>query len=75
MRLGLDRLFGPDDADARPDGRWLGRYLGLTILLAVIVVVRRPDAVTNPQFWAEDSTIYFWQHLTLGFSGSGLGRA
>lgn len=30
------------------------------VLLSVgILVVRRPDAVTHPQFWAEDGTVYF----------------
>lgn len=70
MLFGLDRLFGSDDTDAAPVEPWLLRYLGLTFLVAAIIVARRPDAVTNPQFWAEDSTIYFLQHLTLGFWGS-----
>lgn len=65
-----DRLFGGAEPVPGPSHRWLRRYLGVAALLAAIIVARRPDAVTNPQFWAEDSTIYFWQHLTLGFWGS-----
>jgi hypothetical protein len=41
-------------------GRGRAPALGLYLLLAVAVVVaRRPDAVLNPQFWAEDGTVWF----------------
>jgi hypothetical protein len=61
-----DRLFGGTEPIPGPSRRWLVRYLGVTALLAGIIVVRRPDAVTNPQFWAEDGYI-FSENLTLGF--------
>jgi hypothetical protein len=65
-----DRLFGADEARSEPVRRWLVRYLVVAALLAAIIVVRRRDAVTNPQFWAEDSVIYFWENLRLGFRGA-----
>src|SRR5262249_7467223 len=65
-----DRLFGGTEPGPGPSRRWLLRYLGVAALLASIIVARRPDAVTNPQFWAEDSVIYFWENLRLGFWGA-----
>jgi hypothetical protein len=52
---------------SEPARRWLPRYLGVAVLLAGIVAARRPDAVTNPQFWAEDGYVYFYENLVLGF--------
>ncbi|HKA30914.1 MAG TPA: hypothetical protein VKH82_16145 [Candidatus Binatia bacterium] len=63
-----DRLFGVPTSQHEPDRRWLLRYLGVTALLVAIIVARRPDAVTNPQFWAEDGYVYFLENLTLGFT-------
>jgi hypothetical protein len=68
MPLALaDRLFGGTEPIPGPSRHWLLRYLGVTALLAAIIVVRRPDAVTNPQFWAEDGYVFFYENLTLGF--------
>jgi hypothetical protein len=49
-----DRLFAADEPPSRPGRWWLARYLGVTLLLATIVALRRIDAITIPQFWAED---------------------
>jgi len=65
-----DRLFGEQSSETGPHRRWLPRYLGVATLLAAIIVARRLDAVTNPQFWAEDGYIYFFENLTLGFGHS-----
>jgi hypothetical protein len=62
-----DRLFGGAEPILDPPRRWLLRYLGVAAMLATIIVARRPDAVTNPQFWAEDGYIFFYENLTLGF--------
>src|SRR4029077_13188771 len=62
-----DRLFGEQASETGPQRRWLLRYLGGATVLAAIIVARRPDAVTNPQFWAEDGYIFFFENLTLGF--------
>jgi hypothetical protein len=62
-----DRLFGEQASDAGPRRRWLLRYLGVATILVAIIIARRPDAVTNPQFWAEDGYVYFFENLTLGF--------
>jgi hypothetical protein len=37
----------------------VGRWAALACLILILLVLRRPDAVINPQFWAEDGTIYF----------------
>lgn len=31
----------------------------LFLFLALLITVRRPDAITNPQFWAEDGSIWY----------------
>jgi len=36
-------------------------------ILALIIVGRRPDVLTNPQFWAEDGSVFFQDNLTVGF--------
>lgn len=46
---------------------WVARYLGAAVLVAAVIVARRPDAVTMPQFWAEDGSIFFKENLLLGF--------
>src|SRR5262249_7967259 len=51
-------------ASAEP---WLARYLVLAAVLAAVMILRRPDAILNPQFWAEDGKIFFSEQLTLGF--------
>jgi hypothetical protein len=40
-------------------GRGLLAPLLLTALGALVVISRRPDALTNPQFWAEDGKLWF----------------
>jgi hypothetical protein len=65
LRLG-DALFGRED-DANQSAAWRLKYLAVAMLLAAIIVGRRLDAITNPQFWAEDGYIYFVQNAMLGF--------
>src|SRR5262245_24553384 len=62
-----DTLFGRDDDVSDEPRRWLLRYLGVAAMLAAVIVARRPDMITNPQFWGEDGFIFFQQNLTLGF--------
>src|SRR5262245_24303691 len=45
-----------NDALATP---W--RFIWVFLLILTILVMRRPDAVYNPQFWAEDATVFFKQ--------------
>ena len=61
----VERLFG--DSTPGPARRWMLWYAGVATLLAALIVARRPDAVTRPQFWAEDGYVFFYQNLTLGF--------
>lgn len=41
-----------------PKKRWLF-FILLIIFSTSIVILRRPDAVTNPQFYAEDGTLWY----------------
>jgi hypothetical protein len=41
-----------------------GRFLALFALVFVLLVLRRPDTITNPQFWAEDALIFFFGQIT-----------
>jgi hypothetical protein len=43
-----------------------GRFVLLASALFVVLALRRPDALLNPQFWAEDGTVYFSQALIGG---------
>lgn len=53
-----------------PEARWLCRgtlapWIGVALVL-LILFVRKPDAFTNPQFWAEDGSLFFTQQVQLG---------
>lgn len=55
---------------AMRQARWLceGRlapWIGVALVLG-IVFVRKPDAFLNPQFWAEDGSIFFARQVVLG---------
>ena len=63
-------LFGPAPGEAQTRRRWGLRYATVACVLALIFVARRPDAVTNPQFWEEDGFVFFYQNLMLGFWGA-----
>src|SRR5215475_14588749 len=67
LLAGADALFGPHDDVSGAPPPWLLRYLGVAAILAALIVGRRPDMITNPQFWGEDGFIYFQQNLLLGF--------
>jgi hypothetical protein len=47
---------------------WTLRFLALWLFIFIALFLRRPDALTNSQFWAEDALVFFAQQLTLGFS-------
>jgi hypothetical protein len=49
-------------------GAW--RFFGLFALNIVLLMLRRPDAITNPQFWAEDGHVFFRDQILYGFWGS-----
>ena len=54
-------------AGTADEPRWLWRYLATAALIAGVVCARRMDAITNPQFWAEDGCLFFLENATLGF--------
>jgi hypothetical protein len=47
---------------------WALRLVALWLFIFIALFLRRPDALTNSQFWAEDALVFFSQQLTLGFS-------
>jgi hypothetical protein len=40
------------------------RFLALFTLILVLLILRRPGAITNPQFWAEDGRVFFFDQIT-----------
>jgi hypothetical protein len=66
MRV-VDHLFGAEEPATGQAGRWLARYLAVAAVLALVLFCRRPDSILNPQFWAEDGSVLFYEQLTLGF--------
>lgn len=46
-------------AAVAPTLRTAGRWAGLTLLFAAIVISRRPDALLHPQFYAEDGQAWY----------------
>jgi hypothetical protein len=40
-------------------------WIGVALVL-LILFIRKPDAFLNPQFWAEDGSIFFTQQVLLG---------
>ena len=51
-----------------PAGAW--RFLSLFAINIVLLMLRRPDAVANPQFWAEDGVVFFRDQIVHGAWGS-----
>jgi hypothetical protein len=66
----LRRLVG-DDGSSEPAGRSdLRRFVLVAIVLALVIVLRKPQALLHAQFRAEDGNVFFWEQLTLGFWGA-----
>ena len=59
--------FGTGEAPVEVDVKSVGKYIVVSLILALVLVARRFDAISNPQFWAEDGTIYFRENLLYGF--------
>jgi hypothetical protein len=41
-------------------------YLAVAVTVALVLILRRTDGITNPQFWAEDGSVFFQHNLELG---------
>ncbi|HKA29069.1 MAG TPA: hypothetical protein VKH82_06830 [Candidatus Binatia bacterium] len=67
LRL-ADAVLGPSQGWSEGHERWRLRYAAVAATVAVVIVVRRFDAITTPQFWAEDGSVYFVENATLGFA-------
>jgi hypothetical protein len=57
----------PTPPDPPLEGVGWRMQLLLFLLGALIVISRRPDAITNPQFFAEDGTVWFADAFRMGF--------
>jgi hypothetical protein len=61
-----DALWSPSEG-AEPRARFaFPIFLGVTLSIVLLFVLRRIDGITNPQFWAEDGTLFFQENLKLG---------
>ena len=47
---------------------WTLSLLAISSVIFLALFLRRPDALPNSQFWAEDALVFFTQQITLGFS-------
>lgn len=54
------------DQSPPPFRNYHRRFLTLAALIFALLVLRRPDALTNPQFWAEDGTTFFYSQSVSG---------
>jgi uncharacterized membrane protein len=62
----VDVETGDAMASAAGSNAALLRFLALASAIFVLLVLRRPDSLLNPQFWAEDGSVYFSQALVSG---------
>src|SRR5260370_38241387 len=52
-------------SETRTSTPWL--HVGVFLVAVLVVISRRPDAVMNPQFWAEDGALWYAQAHNLGW--------
>jgi hypothetical protein len=45
----------------------LRNWIGFAIVLGVLLFLRKPHGLLTPQFWAEDSSVFFMGHEQLGW--------
>jgi len=63
----LTHSLSPEDAPSHRSPMWsAAAIVAMLVAGATLVVSRRPDAVTNPQFWAEDGKFWFADAYNLG---------
>lgn len=58
-------LFGTQNP-ARCTRADLLRFLAVAFACSLVSLLRRPDAFTNPQFWAEDGSVFFTEQNAMG---------
>src|SRR5262249_14212305 len=62
-----ESLFGPADREKNLQGAsGLAVFVGVTLVLALLLVLRRAVGFTTPQFWPEHGTVFFKQNFALG---------
>jgi hypothetical protein len=45
-------------------------HLVMSVIALILIISRRPDAILNPQFWAEDGTVFYAQAYNYGVINS-----
>ncbi len=61
------QLFGSDQTKPLVTRRTFITYFALAFGLGLLLILRRIDAVTNPQFWAEDGAVVFRNTVLFSF--------
>ena len=65
----------PPGADARPRAAGAAFWTAAFLVTLALVVSRRPDGITNPQFWAEDGKLWYAQAHQHGLAALALPAA
>jgi hypothetical protein len=61
-----DALWSPSEGPEPRARVALPIFLGVTLSIALLLVLRRIDGITNAQFWAEDGLVFFQENLKAG---------
>lgn len=66
-----DASHRPAEESSTTAGKnWTIRLVTLWLVICALMFLRRPDSLTNSQFWAEDGVVFFTQQITAGFINS-----
>jgi len=57
---------GPASAPADGSTPAMRQFMAVASAILIVLALRRPDSLLNPQFWAEDGSVYFSQALVSG---------
>lgn len=60
-------IFRKSEVDTEVGLSWLFTYLSVATALSILLVLRRPGIVLQPQFWAEDGSVFFRENTLFGF--------
>lgn len=50
------------------EGHLLANRIMILVIASIVLLARRPDSFVNPQFWAEDGSVFFIRQYIDGFS-------
>jgi hypothetical protein len=59
----------PQSQHTGTNGSITGRYIAFSLIfVGLVLFYRKPDALLNPQFWAEDGTVFFQDNYARGLA-------